>query len=100
MGMRAIGSDSVAELMGFSRFLSEVTNVHHDHRQPYVGERAYAHKGGVHIDAMTKDPRCYEHEDPEATGNERRFLVSDQSGTSTMVAKLGGREARKILPRA
>ena len=89
MGKRTIGRENVAELMGFSRFLSEIANVHHDHRQPYVGESAYAHKGGVHIDAMTKDPRCYEHEDPEATGNERRYLVSDQSGTSTMVAKLG-----------
>ena len=89
MGKRTIGTENVAELMGFSRFLSEVANVHHDHRQPYVGESAYAHKGGVHIDAMMKDPRCYEHEDPEATGNERRYLVSDQSGTSTMVAKLG-----------
>ena len=89
MGKRAIGPENVAQLMGFARFLSEIANVHHDHRQPFVGESAYAHKGGVHIDAMTKDPRCYEHEDPEATGNERRYLVSDQSGTSTMVAKLG-----------
>lgn len=89
LGKRAIGPENVAKLMGFSRFLCEIANVHHDHRQPFVGESAYAHKGGVHIDAMTKDPRCYEHEDPEATGNERRFLVSDQSGTSTMVAKLG-----------
>ena len=89
MGKHTIGTENMAELMGFSRFLSEVANVHHDHRQPYVGASAYAHKGGVHVDAMTKDPRCYEHVNPEATGNERRFLVSDQSGTSTMVAKLG-----------
>jgi 2-isopropylmalate synthase len=85
---RTIGKDKVADLMIFSRFLSEIANVAHDHRQPYVGESAYAHKGGVHIDAMTKDPRCYEHADPEATGNERRYLVSDQSGGGTVVAKL------------
>jgi 2-isopropylmalate synthase len=88
LGKRTIGKDKVADLMIFSRFLSEIANVAHDHRQPYVGESAYAHKGGVHIDAMTKDPRCYEHTNPEATGNGRRFLVSDQSGGGTVVAKL------------
>lgn len=88
LGKTTIGRERVEDLMIFSRFLSEIANVAHDHRQPYVGESAYAHKGGVHIDAMTKDPRCYEHADPEATGNERRYLVSDQSGGGTVVAKL------------
>ncbi len=88
LGKRTIGKQKLTDLMIFSRFLSEIANVAHDHRQPYVGESAYAHKGGVHIDAMTKDPRCYEHADPEATGNERRYLVSDQSGGGTVVAKL------------
>ena len=88
LGKRLIGSENLSELMGFSRFLSEIANVHHDHRQPYVGESAYAHKGGGHIDAMTKNPCCYEHVDPESTGNERRYLVSDQSGGSTVVSKL------------
>ena len=88
LGRVTIGGDKVAELMDFSRFLSETANVAHDHRQPFVGESAYAHKGGVHIDAMTKDSRCYEHEDPQATGNQRRYLVSDQSGGSTVVTKL------------
>ena len=88
LNKRCIGRDKVAELMEFSRFLSEIANVYHDHRQPYVGESAYAHKGGVHVDAMTKNPRCYEHVDPETTGNERRYLVSDQSGGSTVVSKL------------
>ena len=89
MGRATIGRDKLAQLMDFSRFLSETANVAHDHRQPFVGESAYAHKGGVHIDAMNKNPRCYEQEDPEATGNSRRYLVSDQSGGSTVVAKLG-----------
>ena len=88
LGKHLVGRENLAELMDFSRFLSEIANVHHDHRQPYVGESAFAHKGGVHIDAMTKNPRCYEHVDPLATGNERRFLVSDQSGGSTVVSKL------------
>jgi 2-isopropylmalate synthase len=88
LGKRTIGREKLRELMDFSRFLSEIANVYHDHRQPYVGESAFAHKGGVHIDAMLKDPRCYEHCDPEAVGNERRFLVSDQSGGSTIASKL------------
>ena len=88
LGKRSIGPERLAGLMDFSRFLSEIANVYHDHRQPFVGESAFAHKGGVHIDAMTKDARCYEHVDPESTGNERRFLVSDQSGSSTVVTKL------------
>ena len=88
MGYQTVGRDNLAELMDFSRFLSEIANVYHDHRQPYVGESAFAHKGGVHIDAMIKDPRCYEHIDPIATGNERRFLVSDQAGGATIVSKL------------
>ena len=93
MGFETVGRDNLAELMDFSRFLSEIANVYHDHRQPYVGESAFAHKGGVHIDAMIKDPRCYEHIDPVATGNERRFLVSDQAGGATVVSKL-----RRFLP--
>ncbi len=88
LGKRLIGRENLGELMDFSRFLSEIANVYHDHRQPYVGESAFAHKGGVHIDAMTKNPRCYEHVEPAATGNERRFLVSDQAGGATIVSKL------------
>ena len=83
-----IGANHLTELMDFSRFLNDIANVYHDHRQPFVGESAFAHKGGVHIDAMSKHPRCYEQCDPELVGNERRFLVSDQSGSSTVVSKL------------
>jgi 2-isopropylmalate synthase len=88
LGRPTIGRQNLQELMEFSRFLSEVANVYHDHRQPYVGESAFAHKGGVHVDAVMKNPLCYEHCDPQAVGNERRFLVSDQSGSSTVVNKL------------
>ena len=88
-----IGRGKLRELMEVSRFVSELANVYHDHRQPYVGESAFAHKGGVHVDAMMKNPACYEHIDPELVGNSRRFLVSDQSGGGTMVDKL-----RKLKP--
>ena len=74
--------------MDFSRFLSEIANVYHDHRQPYVGESAFAHKGGAHVDGVMKVPQSFEHVEPGAVGNERRFLVSDQSGGGTIVSKL------------
>ena len=80
--------ENLDELMEFSRFISEVANVYHDHRQPYVGESAFAHKGGVHIDAMSKSPASYEHVEPGSVGNQSRFLLSEQSGTATVAAKL------------
>ena len=93
MGKETIGKESVQELMGFSRFLSEIANVYHDHRQPFVGESAFAHKGGAHIDGVMKVAHSFEHIVPDAVGNERRFLVSDQSGGATIVNKL-----RRFLP--
>jgi 2-isopropylmalate synthase len=88
LGRTSIGRQHLPDLMEFSRFLSEVANVYHDHRQPFVGESAFAHKGGVHIDAMTKNPASYEHCEPAVVGNQRRFLLSDQSGSTTIAGKL------------
>jgi 2-isopropylmalate synthase len=88
LGKDAIGAKNLTKLMEVSRFVSEIANVYHDHRQAYVGESAFAHKGGVHIDAMMKQPATYEHCDATAVGNQRRFLLSEQSGGATMVAKL------------
>jgi len=88
MERRAIGCDKLEELMNFSRFLSEIANVHHDHRQPFVGESAFAHKGGAHVDGVMKVAHSFEHVEPESVGNERRFLVSDQSGGGTIVSKI------------
>ena len=93
MGCDTIGRDKLEELMDFSRFLSEIANVYHDHRQPFVGESAFAHKGGAHIDGVMKVAHSFEHIEPEAVGNERRFLVSDQAGGATIVNKL-----RRFLP--
>ncbi len=55
---------------------------------PYVGESAFAHKGGLHIDALRKNKKTYEHITPELVGNERRFLISELSGRSTVLGKL------------
>ena len=56
-------------------------------QQPFVGRRAFAHKGGVHVNAVMKAPQTYEHVEPEAVGNRRRVLASDLSGNSTVVFK-------------
>jgi len=89
LGIDCISDEGLKELSRISRFVSEVANVAHDHRQPYVGESAFAHKGGAHVDGVIKITRSFEHIDPELVGNERRFLLSDQAGTSAIVSKLG-----------
>ena len=71
-----------------SRVLDEVLNRSPNRHAPYVGESAFAHKGGIHVSAVQKDPRTYEHIPPEAIGNRRRLLVSDQGGRSNILAEL------------
>ena len=93
MGKRTLGSDKLQDLVEFSRFLSEIANAYHDHRQPYVGDSAFAHKGGAHVDGVMKVAHSFEHVLPQSVGNARRFLGSDQSGGSTIVSKL-----RRYLP--
>ena len=71
------------------RVLSEIMNLAPNESAPFVGYSAFAHKGGMHIDAVLKDRSTYEQVDPESVGNQRRFLVSDQSGRAGIFAKLG-----------
>ncbi len=71
-----------------SRILDEVLNRAPNRHAPYVGESAFAHKGGIHVSAVQKDPRTYEHVPPEAVGNRRKLLVSDQAGRSNILAEL------------
>jgi 2-isopropylmalate synthase len=71
-----------------SRILDEVLNRAPNRHAPYVGESAFAHKGGIHVSAVQKDPRTYEHIPPETVGNRRRLLVSDQGGRSNILAEL------------
>lgn len=88
LAIDCISDENLSKLTGVSRLISELANMPHDERQPYVGRSAFAHKGGLHTDAMQKNPLSYEHITPEAVGNERRILVSDQSGKSTILTKL------------
>lgn len=87
MGYRTISSVRMKELMYLSHFVSEVCNVAHRDNYPFVGGSAFAHKGGVHIDAVIKNPLAYEHVDPDSVGNKRRFIVSELAGKSTLVTK-------------
>lgn len=71
-----------------SRYLDEALNQAPARSAPYVGASAFAHKGGIHVSAVQKDPRTYEHVPPETVGNARKLLVSDQSGRSNILAEL------------
>jgi 2-isopropylmalate synthase len=70
-----------------SRFVNELANLPHNKYQPYVGRSAFAHKGGIHVSAVKRNPFTYEHIAPENVGNVRRILISDQSGKSNVLHK-------------
>jgi 2-isopropylmalate synthase len=84
----AVTPQRLRTLTRTSRFLDEVQNRAPDHSAPYVGEAAFAHKGGIHVSAVQKDPSTYEHVAPETVGNSRLLLVSDQAGRSNVLAEL------------
>jgi 2-isopropylmalate synthase len=80
--------ENLRTLTHASRILDEILNRAPNRHAPYVGEAAFAHKGGIHVSAVQKDPRTYEHVPPEAVGNRRKLLVSDQAGRSNILAEL------------
>jgi 2-isopropylmalate synthase len=83
-----ISEAGLARLTHVSRFLDERLNRAPDRHAAYVGESAFAHKGGLHVSAVEKDPRSYEHIDPAQVGNRRHIVVSDQAGRSNILARL------------
>ena len=83
----SIAEENLPKLMQLSRMLDERLNRAPNAQAPYVGEAAFAHKGGLHASAAQKDPRTYEHVPPEKVGNSRQYLVSDQAGKSNMMAR-------------
>jgi 2-isopropylmalate synthase len=87
MGHACLSEENLKKLKQISRFILEVANVTPDRYQPFVGRSAFTHKGGVHISAVAKNPKTYEHIDPALVGNTRRFLVSDLSGRATIKQK-------------
>jgi 2-isopropylmalate synthase len=83
-----VSAHGLTRLTHISRFLDERLNRAHDRHAPYVGESAFAHKGGLHVSAVEKDPKSYEHIDPALVGNSRHIVVSDQAGRSNILARL------------
>ena len=87
MGQEAIASERLSHLREVSHYVAEIANLVPNTHQPYVGDSAFAHKGGVHIDAVRKNPMTYEHIRPETVGNRQRMLVSDHAGKSSLAGK-------------
>jgi 2-isopropylmalate synthase len=87
LGFDCISDDKLKTLTQLSYFISEISNMRHMSNQPYVGDSAFAHKGGVHINAVMKDSRSYEHTNPKLVGNRRRILVSELAGKSGILIR-------------
>jgi 2-isopropylmalate synthase len=87
MGLRCLREKSMPKLKELSEFVNEVANIRHDPRAPWVGQTAFAHKGGMHVHAIDRVAHSYEHIDPEAVGNHRRVLVSDMAGRTNILLK-------------
>jgi 2-isopropylmalate synthase len=88
MGFDCLSPEKIKTLTEVSRFVFELGNLNPVMNMPYVGESAFAHKAGLHVDALRKDKHTYEHIDPALVGNERRFLISELSGKSNVLAEL------------
>ena len=108
MKQACIAEGNLTKLKSLSRFVSETANQVPSSTRPFVGKSAFAHKGGIHVSAIMKEPRAYEHMDPALVGNRRRVLVSDLSGKSNVEYKaeelgivLGGNgcDSREIVCR-
>ncbi len=87
-----LGQQQLGTLSDASRLISEIVNLAPDDHAPFVGRSAFAHKAGVHVSAVEKNPLTYEHIQPESVGNQRRIVISDQSGLSNVLhyaAKFG-----------
>jgi len=87
MGIHCLPDAKLKELTETAHYVAELSNMGQDQHQPFVGAAAFSHKGGVHVNAVMKNPRTYEHIDPATVGNQRKILVSELSGRSSLVIK-------------
>ena len=90
LGARCNAGERLAELTAVSAYVDEVANVARNPRLPFVGYAAFAHKGGIHVQAVAIDPRSYEHVEPQLVGNERRIFVGELSGRNNVVERARG----------
>lgn len=87
IGLECITDKQLAKLTEVSRYVNEIANLTPQNNMPYAGTSAFAHKGGIHINAVLKSSQTYEHIKPELVGNSQRFLISELSGKSNILAK-------------
>ncbi len=87
LGMECLAKFEFKDLTEAAMYIAEISNVKLQDSQPYVGKSAFAHKAGVHINAILKNSRTYEHIEPEKVGNKRRMLISELSGKSSVLSK-------------
>ena len=88
LGMDCIPVDQMPALSSAARYINEVADMPFNEKAPYVGNDAFTHKGGMHIDAVSKNPISYEHIEPSQVGNQRHILVSEVAGRSALLSKL------------
>ncbi len=87
MGYQCLAETQLSQLTKTSRLISEMVNLAPDDHAPFVGRSAFAHKGGIHVSAVQKNPLTYEHIKPESIGNERRIVISEMAGLSNVLSK-------------
>lgn len=87
-GLRCLPEGKLAGLTATARVIAEIANIALDDWMPYVGNHAFSHKGGMHIDAVQKSPRSFEHVEPESVGNRRSFIMSEVAGKSTILGRI------------
>ncbi|MDZ4742545.1 MAG: citramalate synthase [Verrucomicrobiota bacterium] len=87
MGMNVVGKNKLKSLRDLSLYIDEIANVRHDIRAPFIGQTAFAHKGGTHVNAVQKSSKAYEHIEPESVGNIQRILVGELSGRDNILMK-------------
>ena len=87
LGYHCLSDEQLLRLREVSRYVNEISNVRHFKRQPFSGDSAFAHKGGIHVSAIRRRPETYEHIRPELVGNSQRVLISDLAGRSNVLRK-------------
>jgi 2-isopropylmalate synthase len=88
LGLSVLSDDALAHLTLISHSVAEIANVSIPHGTPYIGRSAFTHKGGMHIDGIAKNPKSFEHINPELVGNERRMLMSEVAGRATILKRI------------
>ena len=91
--LKCIPKNQIKNISSTARYISEIANLHFNEKDPYIGHSSFAHKGGMHIDGVSKISRSFEHIDPGLVGNERKFLMSEVAGRGTILAKI-----KKLYP--